>query len=384
MRNDVPLGRIAGFPVSMNWSVLAILWLLTWSLADTILPDSAPGHTPGAYWAAGLVGAVLFFGSLLAHELAHAVVARRSGIEVKGLTLWLFGGVASLGGEPRTPRDEFRVAVVGPATSLGLAAGFAAVAVALNGTGAAHLVVAVAGWLGATNALLGIFNLVPGAPLDGGRLLRAYLWHRHGDRVRASISAAHAGRYVGYGLIGLGVLQFAVGAGFGGLWLALIGWFIIGGARNEEGFAVASRALVGVRVSDVMTRSPQTVPGWITVNEFIARSRSGMQHTAYPVEGFGGNVDGLVTLDRLRAVSAAARDNTRVADVAIPRADVPTAQPAELVVALLERVSSSSGDRTLVFEDDHLVGIVTSSDLTRAVELGVMRSTSEPPVTARP
>lgn len=162
-------------------------------------------------------GAALLFVSLLAHELAHAFMARRQGIEVKGLTLWLFGGVASLGREPATPGADFRVAVVGPATSLALAGGFGAIAAGLQFLGVAHLLVSVGGWLAGTNLLLGVFNLIPGAPLDGGRLLRSFLWRRRGDRVSAAISATKAGRAVGFGLIGLGLAQFVVGAGVGGL-----------------------------------------------------------------------------------------------------------------------------------------------------------------------
>lgn len=253
MNDDVRLGRIAGFPVAMNWSVLVIVALLTWSLADMSFPHAAPGHSTATYWAAGLLGAAVFFGSLLAHELAHALAARRAGVEVKGLTLWLFGGVATLGGEPPTSRADFRIAIVGPATSLGLAGAFAAIAFALDGIGAAHLVVAVAGWLSGINLVLGVFNLIPGAPLDGGRVLRAFLWHRHGDRDRATISAARAGSVVGYVLIGLGVLELLVGAGFGGLWFAFIGWFILSAARAEEAGVVTRRALDRLLVRDVAT-----------------------------------------------------------------------------------------------------------------------------------
>ena len=381
MNDNIRLGRIAGFPLAINWSVLVILWLLTWSLADGSLPHAAPGHSPGAYWVAGLAGALLFFGSLLAHELAHAVVARRAGVEVKGLTLWLFGGVASLGGEPATPRADFRIAVVGPAISLGLAAGFGLVAVSLNGVGAAHIAVAVAGWLSGINLLLGIFNLIPGAPLDGGRVLRAFLWRRHGDRTRAAISAARAGRTVGYGLIGLGLLEFLVGASLGGLWLMFIGWFVLSAARAEEADVVARHALGGVRVADVMTRSPQVAPGWITVDEFIDRYLLGSRHSAYPVEGFDGGVHGLVTLAQLRAVAPHDRTATRVADVAIPLGEVPSAGPDEQLGAVLERLAPSAGGRALVFAAGELVGIVTPTDIARAIEvrtLGGVRSS--PPV----
>src|SRR5262249_44939160 len=163
-------------------------------------------------WLAGLCGAVVLLASLLAHELAHALVARRAGVPVSGVTLWLFGGVTTLGGEAKTARTDFRIAGSGPATSLALAAVFGAVAAGLGTLGVSHIVVGVAWWLSGINLLLGVFNLLPGAPLDGGQIVRAYLWRRHGDKVRAAIGAARAGRIVAFILIALGLLQFLVGS----------------------------------------------------------------------------------------------------------------------------------------------------------------------------
>ena len=335
MTDDIRLGRIAGFPLAVNWSVLIILWLLTWGLAAGVLPDATPGHSPGTYWAAGLVGAVLFFGSLLAHELAHALVARRAGVEVKGLTLWLFAGVAA----------------------------------ALDELGVASLAVAVAAWLSRINLVLGIFNLVPGAPLDGGRVLRSFLWRRHGDRTRAAISAARAGRTVGYGLIGLGLLEFLVGASIGGLWLVFIGWFVHGAARDEEAAEVTLHVLAGVTVGDIMSPHPQVAPGRITVDDFVERYLFGSRHSAYPVEEVGGGVTGLVTLAQLRRVVPADRAAVLLADIAIPISDVPTATPDVALVSLLERLSPATGGRALVFDAGNLVGILTPTDVARAVEV---------------
>ncbi|MGE4365698.1 MAG: site-2 protease family protein, partial [Mycolicibacterium sp.] len=222
MEHGVALGRMRGLTVTVHWSVVVIVWLFAWSLAST-LPGSAPGYPDAVYWVAGFCGAALFAAGLLAHELAHAVVARRSGIPVPEVTLWLFGGVARLAGEAKTPRDEFRMAAAGPALSLALSAVFAAVAAGLAGTGISPLATEVAAWLAAANAVLAVFNLLPGAPLDGGRILRAYLWHRHGDPVRAAIGAARAGRVVAYLLIGLGLVEFLLGSLIGGAWLAFIG-----------------------------------------------------------------------------------------------------------------------------------------------------------------
>jgi Zn-dependent protease/CBS domain-containing protein len=373
MGDDLKLGRVAGFPLAMNWSVLVIAWLLTWSLATGSFPYEAPGHPDGTYWVVGLAAALVFFGSLLAHELAHAIVARRHGVEVKGLTLWLFGGVASLGSEPPTPRADFRIAVAGPATSLALAAGFGLVAGGLKLVGVAHIVVVAASWLSGINLMLGVFNLIPGAPLDGGRLLRAFLWHHHGDQVRAAVTAARAGAVVAYGLIGLGLLEFLAGASVGGLWLVFIGWFVLSAARAEEAHVLTRDALGGLRVAEVMSPRPIVAPGWITAGEFIERYLLGSRHSAYPVEGFDGGIAGLVTLAQLRRVPPAQRDTTRLVDIAIAIPDVAIAAPRDSLVSLLDRLTPDAGGRALVFDHGELVGILTPTDVARAAELRGMR-----------
>ncbi|MDX8034841.1 site-2 protease family protein [Lentzea sp. BCCO 10_0856] len=369
MGDDIQLGRLAGFPLRVNWSVLVVLWLFTWSLAGHTLPVDAPGHPTATYWLAGLAGAVVFLGSILTHELAHALVARRSGVEVKGLTLWMFGGIASFGSEAKTPRDDFRIAAAGPATSLILAAVFAGVAIGLDAFGVAHIVVGVAWWLAGINLLLGLFNLLPGAPLDGGRVLRAYLWHRHGDVTRAALGATRAGRVLAFGLIALGLVEFLAGYGLGGLWMVFIGWFLLTAARAEEAQVLTRQALAGIRVADVMSTDPHTGPGWLTVDAFIERYVLGDRHSAYPVEGPDGGIDGLITLAQLRAVPSVERATTRVRDVAIPLADVPTATPDQPLTGLLEHLSPDTGGRALIFDDGRLVGIITPTDIARTIDI---------------
>ncbi|OBH27556.1 zinc metalloprotease [Mycobacterium sp. E342] len=369
MRDAIPLGRIAGFPVNVHWSVLVILWLFTWSLAST-LPGSVKGYSPVAYWVAGACGALVLLASLVAHELAHAVVARRAGVAVGSVTLWLFGGVTTLGGEAKTPRAALRIAIAGPATSLALAAIFGGLVVALPMVGAAPIVVGVASWLAGINLLLGLFNLLPGAPLDGGRVLRAFLWRRHGDSVRASIGAAHAGRVVAFILIGLGLAEFLLGGLVGGVWLAFIGWFIFAASREEEMRISTQQMFSGVRVADAMTARPHTAPGWITVDDFVQRYVLGDRHSAYPVVDQSGAVSGLITLRQLRDVAPGRRTTTTVGDVAQPLHEVPSGAPQEPLTALLERMAPAGPrSRALVFEGDQVVGIVTPTDVARLIEV---------------
>ncbi|MGO9381392.1 MAG: site-2 protease family protein [Mycobacterium sp.] len=383
MRDAIPLGRIAGFPVSVHWSVLVILWLFTWSLAST-LPGAVKGYSPLSYWVAGACGALVLLASLLAHELAHAVVARRAGVPVGSVTLWLFGGVTTLGGEAKTPKAAFRIAIAGPATSLALAAAFGGLVVALHTVRAAPIVVGVANWLALINLVLGLFNLLPGAPLDGGRVLRAILWRRHGDIARAGIGAAHAGRVVAFILIALGLAEFVAGALVGGVWLAFIGWFIFAASREEENRISTQQMFAGVRVSDAMTARPHTAPGWITVDDFIQRYVLGDRHSAYPVAAQDGSIVGLVTLTQLRDVAPGRRTTTSVGDIALPMHAVPTAAPQEPLTALLERMASAGPrSRALVVDGGDVVGIVTPSDLTRLMDVYRLAQPGQP-MTAHP
>ena len=364
----IPIGRIAGFPVSVNWSVLVILWLFTWSLAST-LPATVPGYSKGAYWLAGVCGALILLGSLLAHELSHAILARRAGVKVVDVTLWLFGGVTRLGGEAKTPKEAFRIAVSGPLMSLALAAVFGGAAYGLRALGTAHIVVAVAWWLAGVNLLLGLFNLLPGAPLDGGRVLRAYLWRRYGDSVRAGVGAARAGRVLAFILIALGLAEFLGGSLVGGVWLAFIGWFIFAASREEETQVITRQAIAGVRVADVMTADPHTAPADITVEDFIQRYVLGDRHSAYPVADRGGSIIGLITLAQLRGVAPSQRAATLVREAAMPLSRVPTAAPDEPLTALLERLGSHGCNRALVVDGGRVVGIVTASDLSRLIDV---------------
>jgi Zn-dependent protease len=234
VRPSIPLGRIAGIKVGINASVFLIVVILVGGLTTGQLPAAFPDRSITAYVIAAIIAAVLFLASLLAHELAHSLVARRNGIEVESIVLWLLGGVAQLRGEARTPGADFRIAIVGPLTSLGLAIGFGLATAGLGLLGVTGLPTGVLAYLAATNAMLAVFNLIPAAPLDGGRVLRAALWRWRGERHTAAVNAARAGRFLGVLLIALGVVQVATSYGLGGVWLALIGWFVVSAATAEK------------------------------------------------------------------------------------------------------------------------------------------------------
>jgi Zn-dependent protease len=318
---------------------------------------------------------VLFLASLLAHELAHALTARRNGIEVDSIVLWLLGGVAQLRGEPKTAGADFRIAIVGPLTSIMLGIGFGVAAAVLGWLGVGGLPVGVLTYLAGTNAVLAVFNLIPAAPLDGGRVLRAALWRWRGDWHAAAVSAARAGRVLGFVLIGLGVLQVVIGAGLGGLWLALIGWFVVSAATAEEQQARLSGRLAGVRVAHVMTERPLILDGNLTVDDFVRQVALSHRFSTYPLVDPYGGLTGLVTLNRVRAVPATERATTRLSEIACPPTEVPIARTGDTLIELVRRMHGCADGRAVVLDDaDRVVGVVSPSDVARALELADLRS----------
>lgn len=358
---------MAGIRLGAHWSVLVVASLIAWTLGAFVLPELEPGYRVGEYWAVGIGAALLFFASLLAHELGHSVIARRQGIAVDEITLWLLGGVSKLGSDSRNAVEEMRMAAIGPGISLALGFAFGTLAASAQVLGVPRLLVAGLAWLGGINVLLGVFNLLPAFPLDGGRLLRAFLWWRRGDRVSATQSAARAGQAFGYGLIALGVAEALFG-GIGGLWLVLIGWFVIQAAQAEASMVVQRELLADVRIRDVMTRDPVVVPEAISVQELIERFVLGARHSAYPVTAPDGRAVGIVTLDQVRQVPPAARGATTVGSVAVRPPAAVTCTTAEAVTDVLARMASAGARRALVVEHDRVVGIVSMTDVARMVE----------------
>jgi Zn-dependent protease len=374
VNESIRLGRFRGIELGAHWSVLVIGALLVWALAVETFPSVAPGESAVAYWLTAVATVVAFWAALLAHEVAHSVVAIRTGIAVDGITLWLLGGISRLHGDAATPDDELRIALAGPATSFAIALGSGLFALALSTFGGPALLVAALGWLSAVNLLLALFNLAPGAPLDGGRVLHAVVWQRSGDRAAATVTATNAGRYVGYTLVGFGFLLALLGD-IGGLWFVLLGWFLVGAARAEATGLLLRDALGGVRVADVMTAHPITAPADLTIaallDDYVLRHHC----SAFPVTDAAGHVTGLVTLRQVRDVPPQERATRRVASVAAPIDRVPGARPDEPVLALIDRIAqAAAGDgRALVFDDGKLVGIVSPTDLNRALDVARLR-----------
>ncbi|MEU7526961.1 site-2 protease family protein [Saccharothrix sp. NPDC042600] len=280
MKGRIPLGRWAGVPVGAHWSALLAVALVAQAVAASVLPAAAPGRSAAVYWVVGVVVAVAFFASLAAHELAHTVVARRHGVGVRRIDLWLLGGVSQLTSRPPTPRADFLISVAGPATSAAVAVGATGVAVLVDAVGGGLLATTAVLWLAFTNAVLAVFNLVPAAPLDGGRVLRAAVWWRTGSRARGERAATDAGRGFGFVLLVAGLALVVTGAA-AGVWWLLMGAFVVAAAGAERRHAVVREALGGLPVRDAMRPDPAVAPGWWTVQGFLER-RAGRAATRLP------------------------------------------------------------------------------------------------------
>jgi Zn-dependent protease/CBS domain-containing protein len=370
VRASFHLGRIAGISIGVNWSVLVIFAIIAVGLAAERFPTRYPQYPPAAYVAAGLGTAIVFLASLLLHEISHAILARRNGLRADDITLWLFGGVARLSGEARDPGAELRIAGVGPLVSLLLGGIFLLAAGLLAGSGYDGLVLAALTWLGGINIALAVFNAVPAAPLDGGRLLRSLIWWRTGDPLKATVWASRAGQVFGWILVSIGLVTFVTRPGFAGLWLALIGWFLIGAATMESQQATIRSHLGGTRVRELMTPDPMTAPASMTVEQLLGSDLIRHRHSTFPLTEDGPSPSGLVTFTQIRHVPPHERATTRLRDIACTMDQVAQARPDEPATELLPRLSECAEGRALVISGDRLVGIVSPSDVNRALRWG--------------
>ena len=368
--STVSLGRIAGIEVGLNWSWLLIVTLIIASLGFEVFPAENPGLSDGTYAAMAVGGALLFFVSLFLHELGHALQARRDGVEIEGITLWLFGGVARFRGMFPSAGAEFRIAIAGPLVTLVLGAAFLSAARLLALPAAVDGVVT---WLGAVNLFLLAFNMLPALPLDGGRVLRATVWHLRGDFTQATRFAGNLGRAIGQVMVGFGVLSALVYAAPGGLWLALIGWFLIAAATSEAQLVVARQALAGLRVADATTRNPVMVPARISLREFMDDVFARTRYSAYPVSEDGAVV-GLVSFRAVAAVPPSEWDGVRVAECMQPIGEALVLGEDEPLADALPRLVESRLGRAVVRRLDGAPGLISLTDVRRLLELGELRA----------
>jgi Zn-dependent protease/CBS domain-containing protein len=363
MQGSFKLGTLAGIDIRLHYTWLLAFFLIAWSLALGYFPMAGDSAGPITSAILGAVAALLLFVSVLLHELGHSLVARGLGLRVDNITLFIFGGVSNITREPSSARDEFLISVVGPLVSLVLAGLFWALGLLLpSGSTASALV----GYLASTNLLLGLFNIVPGFPLDGGRVLRSIVWAVTGDMARATRIASYVGQAVAFGLIGWGVLRLLSGDVGGGIWIAFIGWFLNSGAEASRLELTAQRSLARVPVISVMDRSLDHVSTDLTVSDFVIDHVLRRGQRALPVLD-GGQLVGIVSVTDAKHLEQTAWPTTRVGEV-MTRAPLHTlGQDANLADALQLMVDHGI-HQVPIIQGGALVGMVTRAEVMRYMQ----------------
>jgi Zn-dependent protease len=359
MNATVRFGRVRGIEIGAHWSVLVIGALLAYGLTQ--------GASDVALWATVMPMVVVFLACLLAHELGHSIVALRNGVRVRGITLWMLGGIAQLDDRIPTAGATFRIAAAGPAVSYALAACFLGLRFAVAPVGLPDLVLQAIEWLALVNVVLGTFNLIPAAPLDGGRILAGTIWAVTKNRTAAEVAATRVGQAFGITLVALGLAGTLLRLPYLTVWTAIMGLFVLRVATVEQRFARLAGAYGDRTVREVMTPEPETVRGFMTVQAFLdEEALQPARHHRLPVVAWTGEITGVVALDQLERVPAAARSSTRIQDVAVPLPSLALAGPDDPLLDAAGRMVRSPVRVLLVFAQHVLVGIVTPSDLHRA------------------
>ncbi len=362
------IGSIRGIDIRIDYSWFVIVFLILWTLTKGLFPSSLPGLSEPTYLVMGLVGTALFFLSLLGHELSHSFVARAKGIEVAGITLFIFGGMAHTKAEATTPGDEFQIAGVGPLSSFVIALLFASVVWVGRPLGWSPAVLLVASYLAYINRLLALFNLLPGFPLDGGRIFRSIVWKATGSLERATRWASWTGQAIAWVLIALGVYAMWQERSFlAGVWYVFIGWFLRNAAVSSYRQSRLQAVLEHGRAGDVMARDPETVPPDLTLqrlaDDYFMRSRYG----GFPVVQ-SGRALGLITLAQLKEVPRESWPRRTVADTMVPLSDSMVVGPDDSMRDALRAIQATAARRALVLRDGALVGVIAPADLSEWLE----------------
>ncbi len=363
------IGRIKGIDIQVHWSWFVVFTLLTWWLSEGFFQEVHEDWSKETAWATSVVTTLLFFTSVLLHELSHSLMARRLGLPVHSITLFIFGGVSALGAEPSSARQEFRVAIVGPLTSfaiaavLGIASGIAFLAGKEDTPPAA-----VAEYLAFINLSVGIFNMLPGFPLDGGRVLRAGLWATSRDMLKATRWAASAGSFISFALIAIGVLSILAGAFVGGVWFIVIGWFLRNASESSYQQLLFRRTLEGTKVRDVINRSIVPAPPDLSLSQLVTDYMFGYSQRCTPIV-VADDLLGLVTMGDLKRVPAEEWPSTSVFRAMTPREKLFTVSPEDDVSRALDIMAAHDVHQVPVLEGRTFLGFVTRSDILRLIQI---------------
>ena len=364
MKGAIRLGSIRGIEIGVHYNWLLIFFLVAWSLAMGYFPQAYPGWTSLVYWTTGVIASILLFVSVLLHELAHSFVAQARGLPVRSITLFIFGGVSNIMREAENPRTEFAMAVVGPLSSLVIAGVFYGLFLVVPNK--LDPLAALLSYLALINAILAVFNLIPGFPLDGGRVLRSIIWGATGNLVKATNIAGRVGLVFGWGLIGVGLFQILRGNFLGGLWIAFIGWFLSSAAESSRQETTVQEYLKGFKVKDVMTPNPQTISPGATVLEVVQGIFSQYHRRAVPVAR-DGKLVGIVTLTNIRGLPQEKWAITTV-EAIMTKAPLQCVSPEDDLARAMAMIAEQDVNQVLVCTDSGLVGILSRADIIRHLQ----------------
>jgi Zn-dependent protease/predicted transcriptional regulator len=360
------VGRIGGIAIEIHPSWLIILGLLSWTLSEHLFPSQYSDWSTATYWVVGIAAALLLFVTVLIHELAHAVVAIRRGLPVPKITLFIFGGVSHLLRQPKSAGEEFQIAAAGPATSLGIA--LVAGAITLAATGRQEQIEAIFAYLAIVNVALAVFNMLPGFPLDGGRVLRSIAWKRTGSFRRATRVSSGVGSIFGYGLIFGGLGLILAGFVLNGIWFGFIGWFLLSAARGERESMELEGILGGLTASQLMSEDFPTVTPGTSVQDVVDIHMVGQGQRAVMV-ALDGAVAGIVTVSDVRKLPRAEWDRTPIQRLMTAKEDIVTVAPGTPAIELLNLMSQRRLNQVPVIDAGRMVGLVTRRDLLDRVHL---------------
>ena len=369
-RGGIPIGKAFGISLRLHYSWFLIFALVTWALAGSYFPSTYPTWSLSVRIAAGLITSVLFFGSVLVHELMHSIVSQRQGVPVQSITLFFLGGVSQISSEPKQPKDEFRMAIIGPLSSLIIGGIFFGIYFGLRhvDTFAVQFITAIAFWLGYINVFLGVFNLIPGFPLDGGRVLRSLIWWRSGNLKGATRIASTIGRAVGFILIFGGIWFIFTGNWINGILLALIGWFLESAAVGSYQQLLMQEMLKGHVASEVMSRDCAVIPPDTTIDQLVHGNVLASGRRCFPVVS-DSQIMGMVTLHNIKAVPREQWSTETVKEAMTPFDKLKWVRPDEELSSVLQILTENNINQVPVVQDGEIVGMVSRENLLNFVNI---------------
>ncbi len=370
LQGAIPIGKAFGIPLRLHWSWFFIFALVTWTLSSNYYTAVYPQWSLIFRIVAGLLTSLFFFASVLAHELMHSIVALRQGIRIEGITLFILGGVAQMTEEPKTAKDEFRMAIAGPGFSLILGGIFWVIWIASRDSvvSSVQFIAAISYWLGYINLLLGVFNLIPGFPLDGGRVLRSLMWWRGVKLQRATKIASNIGRVVGFLFILGGIYLVFTGNWFNGIWFAIIGWFLESAAAGSYRQLIIQDMLKGHVASEIMSRDCQMVSADLPIERLVNENILTSGRRCFPVIS-GGQVQGLITIRDIQAIPREQWNYQSVRDAMTPMNRIKSVRPDTDLNSVLNMLSQNDVNQLLVIEGNNIIGIVARDNIINFINI---------------